>query len=333
MSQTVPTQAKRSGGLSVSQMLHLMRLEVSDAQFHGYPISCLMIALDGFDAEDDVDWQRVIVRVVYNELKQLTVERSIRGLALKKGHLIVATLPHATPTRAAELAEELLDSIRSIVFEDLEDRPVTLSIGIGHNQHSDPTTFETFIEEAETGLNLARSGGGDRCVQWKQVETELDRLRIELENQIKDLETRHLADKGRADDDFWGKGLVAHIVQVFAQEENPSEATVRLKAEVIALVDAEIERWSRDSTVQQLADSAKQVDLLERRLRKLTEHLSGTEAELKRVAAMKVVDGGLASIYQDLQGLSAEDDAYESKKAMLSNIFEANLALRDASKE
>ena len=333
MSQSVPkTQAKRSGGLSVSQMLHLMRLEVSDAQFHGYPISCLMIALDGFDGDDDVDWQRVIVRVVYNELKHLTVERSIRGLALKKGHLIVATLPHATPARAAELAEELLESIRSIVFEGLEDRPVTLSIGVGHNQHSDPTTFETFIEEAETGLNLARSGGGDRCVQWKQVETELDRLRIELEDQIKDLESRHLADSGKGDDDFWGKGLVAHIVEAFAHESQ-SEAMVQLKAEVIALVDAEIERWSQDSTVQQLADSAKQVDLLERRLRKLTEHLSGTEAELKRVAAMKVVDGGLASIYQDVQGLSEEDDAYESKKAMLSNIFEANLALRDASKE
>ena len=64
----------------------------------------------------------------------------------------------------------------------------------------------------------------------------------------------------------------------------------------------------------------------------MTEHLSGTEAELKRVASLKSIDGGLASIYQDVQGLSADDDGFESKKAMLSNIFEANLAFRAAAK-
>jgi hypothetical protein len=51
---------------------------------------------------------------------------------------------------------------------------------------------------------------------------------------------------------------------------------------------------------------------------------------LARVAASKGVDPGVASIYGSVQGLSAVDSAAEQKKELLQNIFEANLALRQA---
>ena len=72
----------------------------------------------------------------------------------------------------------------------------------------------------------------------------------------------------------------------------------------------------------------RQIDKLERRVSKLTESLGMTEAELKRVAAMKNIDLGIASIYRSVQGLTAGDDQFEAKQEMMKSIFEANLALR-----
>jgi hypothetical protein len=61
---------------------------------------------------------------------------------------------------------------------------------------------------------------------------------------------------------------------------------------------------------------------------KLTESLGLTEAELKRVAAMKNIDLGISSIYRNVQGLSGGEAGAEQKKEMLKNVFEANVALR-----
>jgi len=308
-------------------MLQLMRHEVDSAYTHRYPISCLMISMDGFEAAELADLRPQAVGFAYEQLKQVTVEMSIRGMALKKDHLILAVLPHTGPQHALQLGERLVERVRDLTPEGSREM-LTVSVGVGHNQHDKASSFESLIAEADTGLNIARSGGGNRCVQWKDVESELDRLRDELEQQIKEIEERHTT-VDEEHDAAWGRDLISKIRQAFMDEVDQSEAVIRVGKTVVALVRDELERWSESSTAKQLADSANQVDLLERRVRKLTEHLAGTEAELKRVAAMKAVDGGIASLYGDVQGLSDEDEGYESKKAMLTNIFEANLALRD----
>src|SRR4029079_18191876 len=51
-------------------------------------------------------------------------------------------------------------------------------------------------------------------------------------------------------------------------------------------------------------DKERQIDMLERRIQKLTDILGITEEELKRVAAMKGIDLGVSSIYRTVQGLS-----------------------------
>lgn len=74
----------------------------------------------------------------------------------------------------------------------------------------------------------------------------------------------------------------------------------------------------------------RQIDLLERRIVKLTLRLEQTEADLKRIAAMKNIDLGLASIYRSVQGLSLEDEARAMKKSLLKKIFQANMELKTA---
>jgi hypothetical protein len=70
------------------------------------------------------------------------------------------------------------------------------------------------------------------------------------------------------------------------------------------------------------------IDQLERRIAKLTHLLGITEDELRRVAGMKNIDLGIASIYRTVQGLSDDAVQKEKKRVMMREIFQANLELK-----
>jgi Mrp family chromosome partitioning ATPase len=74
----------------------------------------------------------------------------------------------------------------------------------------------------------------------------------------------------------------------------------------------------------------RQIDILERRIVKLTHQLEQTEADLLRLAAMKNIDLGIASIYRSVQGLSSEEAALALKRSLMQKIFQANLELKTA---
>ena len=74
-------------------------------------------------------------------------------------------------------------------------------------------------------------------------------------------------------------------------------------------------------------DRDQHIDQLERRIAKLVRSLSETEAVLQRVAAMKNIDLGIASLYRVVQGLS-EDPNLNEKRDMMRRIFEANVVLQ-----
>ena len=69
-------------------------------------------------------------------------------------------------------------------------------------------------------------------------------------------------------------------------------------------------------------------DVLERRIAKLVEKLGVTESELKRIAQLKNVDLGIASIYRDEQGLGGEAAQAERKREMMKEIFTANFQMK-----
>ncbi len=69
-------------------------------------------------------------------------------------------------------------------------------------------------------------------------------------------------------------------------------------------------------------------EVLERRLEKLKKELLEMEISLEKMANEKGIDPGLASIYQEVQGLNQVDQNYEKKKGLLQGIFEANLKIQ-----
>lgn len=323
--------AKPKQRLSTAQMLHLMRLEMDRAVRHRYPISCLAIGLDGFRGEEDLPGRRALMPAIFKELKAVTFQNDMRGLGIFTDRYEIAVFPHATPEAMASLAGALMQRARGLKDPTLDGkRSVTLSIGVSHNLHEGPISFEDLIGDAEMGMELARGGGGDRFVQAREVETEAARLREELERQIEDIEKHKESFFGDQDglQESWGKHLIEKVFAVFRAEPDQSEGVCRLQKAVIDLITEEIRAWRESSTVRAMLEGQRQVEQLERRVKKLTESLGTTEAELKRVASMKAIDLGLSSIYRSVQGLSEEDPYTGQKKEMLKTIFEANLALK-----
>lgn len=74
----------------------------------------------------------------------------------------------------------------------------------------------------------------------------------------------------------------------------------------------------------------RQIDILERRIAKLTHLLEETEDNLRRIAGMKGLDPGMSSIYRTVQGLSSQEEAFALKKQLMKKIFQANLDLKTA---
>ena len=330
MPQNVAATPKKQR-LSTPQTLHLMRIEVENALTHGYPISCMMFGLDGFITSDSMLHRKVVMPLVFQELKAVVFERKVRGLGIWTEGFQLAVFPHVGPDELQAVAEALLKRSHAVAHESVPaDEPIALSIGISHNLHPGNVSFESIVEEAESGMGMALSAGGDQISQWRDVETELDRLKDELSEQLREIEaiqTRVFSD-GASEEEVWGQDLVRKVIEIFQHEPDQNAGVVRLQQLVVELLKGELEEFKPTSSATQLISAQSQIEQLERRVNKLTNSLGRTESELKRVASMKDVDMGVASLYRTVQGLSADDDQVEAKHAMLKNIFEANVALR-----
>ncbi len=320
------------GRLSTAQMLHLMRLETDQALRHEHPVSCVVFGLDGFDTPHELDHRRELMPALFRELKAVTFAGGTRGIGVFHDRFQVAVFPNLAAEKAAELASQMVERARAIA----DPRPgaegkISISVGISHNQHKGEESFDSLVEEAEAGMELARGAGGDRWIQARDVETEVDQLKRELEAQIRDVkayQSSYLAEQDGLQES-WAKNLIDCTIQLFEREPDRTEAVLRLQKEVIALITAEINNWRNSSNVRQMIESHKQIDMLERRIQKLTHSLGVTEEELRRVAAMKNIDLGISSVYRVVQGLASEDELFAQKKEMLKDLFEANVKLQE----
>lgn len=126
-----------------------------------------------------------------------------------------------------------------------------------------------------------------------------------------------LADRIRTDFERLGAGM--HAMKV-----------LRETAITLILEAVEAERASNPPTKAMRAspeDMAK-LDLLERRIAKLTRSIGATREALAKIAAMEDFDPGIPSIYRTVQGLTPADDQFRVKLELLGDIFDANVELQ-----
>ncbi|MFT7076988.1 MAG: diguanylate cyclase (GGDEF)-like protein [Planctomycetota bacterium] len=159
---------------SLAQIQHLMRVEFNRAQRYGYPISCIMVAVDrlghlrdlyGYEAKEE------IVDSVISLLKGAT--RSSDFLGRLADDRLLAVIPHTGGEGVSSMCERLLANARKLDFQsDGRTIPVSLAIGGSHDGSDDGgvTTaqrtmfFDALLQAAEEALEDAAAAGGDRAL-------------------------------------------------------------------------------------------------------------------------------------------------------------------------
>ncbi|MCK6446283.1 MAG: GGDEF domain-containing protein [Planctomycetes bacterium] len=151
---------------SLSQIMHLMRVEFARAQRYRYPVSCLILSVDRLNELRDLfgyDAKEAILSEVIELLRTST--RSCDFLGRLSDDRFLAIVPHTPADGARVLAERLLAATRQLEFQ-AEGRAlaVTCSIGSSHNQGGDTLFFDAMLAAAEGALTEAQTSGGDRHV-------------------------------------------------------------------------------------------------------------------------------------------------------------------------
>ena len=323
------------GRFSLEQIRQMMLVEFDRAKRHRQPLVCMVIAVDDFS-----DLVRVygegrkgqIMQAGFAVLRNATRAVGLQGIGCWTGERLLAILPHASKAVAEKLGAALVEGAREVSFEGQgHSHSITFSVGVSRNLHDDTDTLEGLIRAAERGVAMAVEAGGDRYVHWKEVESELERIREELDATMQKMreESRRLEGEAKAEGCEEDRQLLDQLRQVFAMHAAAAPEVEAVAEPVIALVQQGLARSKQKALADQMAEHNLQIQMLERRMAKLTGNLNVTEQKLKKVASMKMVDTGIASIYGDVQGIDFDGENAESKKALMADLFQANLALKD----
>jgi len=318
---------------TAEEVRQLMRVEFDRGQRYGFPVACFLIVVDRLEDLSGVHGWEIkdgILMAIVELLKRET--RASDFLGCLDGDRILTVFPHTNAESASFLAERLLKGARNLSFTiGGRSLRVTLSIGLSHSEQEGPICFDTLMRVAEEGLVVAEAGGGDRY-----IETELYQL-YESQRAARDEPASELELAPPASSE--GAGPLSLV----GAEDDLEAAAARLADQLVEDALAEI-RAERDALRDALADtqmkrqaelesesqygSQTEIDMLRRRLSKVTKSLGLTEQELSRLRLLKTSDPGLSSVYRDVQGLSMEDAHAELKLELMQNIFQANVNLR-----
>ena len=335
---TAFSRSPNQGLFSPEQIQRLMRIEFDRAQRYRYPIVFILVAVDRLSQLQDLYGYEVkaqILQSLTGLMKHATRTSDSLGCLIDDKLLMI--VPHTPADGAVVLAKRLQEGARALVFE-ADDREVriTVSLGGAHNQRRGDYDFKTMLEVAEGGLQVALASGGDRYVHsdlydffQKKHEREAAEARASQPAVTQaPLPAPSPAPGGVVLDDQVSRVLEAKIQQLLGLGPDDAEILAKIQQTVIA----EAIREMRGQVEQEITGSAeehrREVDLLERRIAKLTNTLGLTEEELQRVLRTKSVDPGVASRFQSVQGLSGSEVQAELKRELMAKIFEANLELR-----
>lgn len=305
---------------SPEEIRALMRAEVERAGRYGHPLACLAVEVDRLENLTDLygheSREEVLAAVVELMLARLRVGDF---LGSREGDRFILLLPFTPPQGARVLAERLLEGARQLAF-DCDGRTVRVGLAIGASYAARGATYEELRRAAELGAAQGCKAGGRRFVEWCEPPPEksdaVAALRAELEERMRLLRESLAVPDPRPAEVPAELSLADKLRELLASPAAPA-------------ADGQREADLQDRIQELIAQHNRQIDVLERRIGKLTVSLEATEEELRRMALLREIDPGLASRFKSVQGLDSRESMLEAKKEMMSAIFKANVELHD----
>ena len=220
--------------------------------------------------------------------------------------------------------DRIIALIETAVHRSLQSR----LMGVEREAVADATKAE-FLRLLRNNEDLQRQKS-EVEQQHERAEEEIDLLRREIAQQSQVLELKLEQDALSIANRYQGENaaIALKVAEVVKSLQAPgttlSAAEQRLMELVMDVVSSE--RQAAESARRALHD--REVDNLQRRIKKLNDSLVSTEQRLQQVAAMKQVDGGISSVYREVQGVGGADEQADKKKELMAGIFQANLKLQ-----
>jgi GGDEF domain-containing protein len=317
-----------------------MELAHEEALRERTPLAVLRVAVDGIES---------VARVAAGgkvELVLATLTTVIRGLArpgdllaLREQDHVVLVLTQTDAAAADAFAHALQEAGRRISGPHSSiPIGIRLSIGLAYAQFDAPYWFQTLLAVANEGVEVAQNSGGGRIVHTELYPFHQRRLERLSPDRPKPTmpPPLHKPDVNPA---YLRSAAAPPAAASPAAPAPPRPAAAQSRAAPppspagIAELEERVLRlareWTEEALSKALAETQKvhtsEVDVLERRIQKLTRALEDAQGELVRAHAGHEIDPGVASAYRTVQGLRDEQGA---KRDMLEKLFQANLELR-----
>lgn len=255
------------------------------------------------------------------EAKKRLLDRGARELNYVSHQKLMAGLEEAVraavASRLDDLEGEIVDSIA------IDTREHFLEVVRGSAKRVRGLAVSQFVREARAARDRILRQRSKARAELMRLHQEHERRSEHFQEEFDEL-VRHTNALGDAQDE----AMSARIRGLFGgSEDDPDVAKLCEQVTAIALMGMREER--QKAVDMKVAEHNRQVANLQRRIGKLNVSLEQTEEELARIAKMKNVDLGVASIYRTVQGLSGTENNAEQKKEMMKEIFAANLALKE----
>ena len=259
------------------------------------------------------------------------VAGSPRGSASLDSTLTQTIRRWAKPTTPRELEARGVKRLRSVSMSriaSLIEKAINREL-IARTLDGDADDALSLSSDARAGfLELARSEMSGRVDHEEEssASATLERLRAELEARRAELvareRQRESAEPG-ADEDA---AVEQRLRAVFAA--HPAARDASLERAVLEAALTEVGLVRERAREERRARELHQTRQLERRIAKLSGLLEQSEVELRRIRARRAEDPGVASMFEDVQGLDGGDERFEQKLGLMKSIFEANLELQ-----
>lgn len=315
-----------------------MELAHEEALRERAPLAVMRIAVDGIESVARIAAAGRI-ELVLSTLTSILRGLSRQGdlLAVREQDHVVAVFTQTDAAAAEALGRALQEAVRRITAPNsTRSLGIRLSIGLAHAQFDTAYWFQTLLAVANEGVEIAENSGGGRIVHTELYGFHQRRLERLSPDRSRPTLPPPVVRPEHVNPAYLRPSAPPAPIPSPAAPSRPVSGPAPVAAPNPAGI-AELEErvlrlardWTEEALSKALAETQKlhsgEVEVLERRIQKLTRALEDAQSDLVRAQAGHEIDPGVASAYRTVQGLREGDGA---KRDMLEKLFQANLELR-----
>lgn len=314
----IPLTTPPGSLFNADELERLLEAEVDRARRYDYSLCCLLVGVDRLEALADLygaDARDEIFGAVQRFLRRDLRTSDFIGQLL--GDRLLAVVPSTAKEGVLDVIKRLIAGVRKLEFNSGDKQlRVTLSVGFTWANGSELTGFKRLLTAAQGALGAAAASGGDRYVEGAFAKPTAEEPRAPMPATVEVSEPD---------------------APVAADQPEPSQPNPLDPEELLAAVrhvlgeHAQAVARVEDAQSHPENASSDQVKLLERRVQKLAGELERYQQVVAGfIESGGAIDDGVASLGKVFGAIGKGGQEDEKRKSMMGDIFQANMALKQA---